>query len=43
MRVIDADGHVNECPATFDDKYLDPAFRSRRPAIVGLGGPVSTG
>ena len=38
MRVIDADGHVNECPATFDDKYLDPAFRSRRPAIVGSGG-----
>ena len=38
MRVIDADGHVNECPATFDDKYLDPAFRDRRPAIVGSGG-----
>ena len=38
MRVIDADGHVNECPATFDDKYMDPAFRSRRPAIVGSGG-----
>ena len=38
MQVIDADGHVNECPATFDDKYLDPAFRSRRPAIVGSGG-----
>ncbi len=34
MRVIDADGHVNEHPATFDDRYLDPAFRSRRPVIV---------
>ena len=34
MRVIDADGHVNEHPATFADRYLDPAFRSRRPVIV---------
>ncbi len=34
MRVIDADGHVNEHPATFDDRYLDPGFRSRRPVIV---------
>ncbi len=34
MRVIDADGHVNEHPATFDDRYLDPPFRSRRPVIV---------
>ena len=38
MQVIDADGHVNECPATWDDKYLDPAFRSRRPAIVSSEG-----
>ena len=34
MRVIDADGHVNEHPMTFDDRYLDPAFRARRPVIV---------
>ena len=34
MQVIDADGHVNEHPATFDDRYLDPGFRSRRPVIV---------
>ena len=38
MRIIDADGHVNECPATFDDKYMDPEFRSRRPVIVGSSG-----
>ncbi len=38
MRIIDADGHVNECPATFDDKYMDPVFRSRRPVIVGSSG-----
>ena len=31
MRYIDADGHVEENPATFDDKYLDPAFRPVRP------------
>ncbi len=26
MRVIDADGHVEENPVTFSDQYLDPAF-----------------
>lgn len=35
MQVIDADGHVNESLATFDDKYMDPAFRSQRPTVVG--------
>ena len=35
MRVIDADGHVR---VPTDDKYLDPAFRDRRPAIVGREG-----
>lgn len=38
MRVIDADGHVEENPATFSDEYLDPAFRSRRPEVVGTDG-----
>ncbi len=26
MSYIDADGHVEESPATFSDGYLDPAF-----------------
>ena len=34
MRYIDADGHVEENPVTFDDKYLDPAFRPVRPRVV---------
>src|SRR5919202_2797178 len=34
MVVIDADAHVEEWAATFSDKYLDPAFRARRPEIV---------
>lgn len=38
MYVIDADGHVNESPVTFSDKYLDPAFRSRRPNIACIDG-----
>lgn len=38
MRVIDADGHVEESVATFSDKYLDPAFRSQRPQVVGADG-----
>lgn len=38
MRVIDADGHVNENFLTFSDKYLDPGFRSQRPSIVGVDG-----
>ncbi|HZU04561.1 MAG TPA: amidohydrolase family protein [Chloroflexota bacterium] len=32
--VIDADAHVEEWAETFSDKYLDPAFRARRPEIV---------
>jgi len=35
MRVIDADGHVEENPVTFSDKYFDPAFRAHRPQVVG--------
>lgn len=38
MRYIDADGHVEECPATFSDPYLDPAFRSQRPRVIGMDG-----
>ena len=34
MMVIDADAHVEESPATFSDKYLDPAFRDRKPQVV---------
>ncbi len=38
MMVIDADAHVQECLATFSDKYLDPAFRSRKPEVVRSDG-----
>jgi predicted TIM-barrel fold metal-dependent hydrolase len=34
MVVIDADAHVEEWAATFSDRYLDPAWRDRRPEIV---------
>ena len=34
MRVIDADGHVEENPLTFSDKYFAPAFRPHRPQVV---------
>ena len=38
MRVIDADGHVEENPATFSDKYFDPLLRSQRPHVIGMDG-----
>jgi predicted TIM-barrel fold metal-dependent hydrolase len=38
MKYIDADGHVEECPTTFSDEYLEPAFRSRRPSVIGRDG-----
>lgn len=38
MPVYDADAHVEENEVTFSDKYLDPAYRSRRPEIVVYGG-----
>ena len=38
MIVIDADAHVEESPATFDDAYLDPAFRKRKPQVVNSEG-----
>ena len=34
MRVIDADGHVEENPLTFSDKYFVPQFRPHRPQVV---------
>jgi uncharacterized protein len=34
VRVIDADGHVEENPVTFSDKYFDPVFRAHRPQVV---------
>ena len=40
MRYIDADGHVEESPLTFADKYLDPGFRAQRPRVVELDGMV---
>jgi predicted TIM-barrel fold metal-dependent hydrolase len=38
MRIIDADGHVEENPATFSDAYFDPALRADRPRIIGMDG-----
>jgi len=38
MSYIDADGHVEESPAIFSDRYLDPAFRGQRPRVVGEDG-----
>jgi predicted TIM-barrel fold metal-dependent hydrolase len=38
MRIIDADGHVEENPATFSDQYFDPAFRAQRPRVIGMDG-----
>jgi uncharacterized protein len=38
MRVIDADGHVEENLDTFSDKYLDPSYRALRPRVTGIEG-----
>jgi predicted TIM-barrel fold metal-dependent hydrolase len=38
MRVFDSDAHISEGAGIFADKYLDPAFRTRRPRIVGYDG-----
>jgi hypothetical protein len=38
MRVIDADGHVEENLETFSDKYFEPAFCSMRPRVTGMDG-----
>ena len=40
MDLIDADGHLEESPATFSDKYLESAYRSQRPKVVNLDGMI---
>jgi predicted TIM-barrel fold metal-dependent hydrolase len=40
MSYLDADGHVEESPATFDDKYFDPVFRAQRPRVATVDGLV---
>ncbi len=40
MRVIDADGHVEENLETFSDKYFDPALRALRPRTSAVDGLV---
>ena len=40
MRVIDADGHVEENLDTFSDKYFDPALRALRPRTSAVDGLV---
>jgi uncharacterized protein len=40
MRLIDADGHLEESAATFSDKYLDPAYRDQRPKVVSIEGMI---
>jgi predicted TIM-barrel fold metal-dependent hydrolase len=36
MLLIDADGHVEESPATFGDEFLDPGFHAQRPRVVRI-------
>src|SRR5262249_11020249 len=38
MRVYDTDAHISEGPDIFADPYLEPAFRPRRPRVVGADG-----
>jgi uncharacterized protein len=40
MNLIDADGHLEESPATFSDEYLDPAYRNQRPKVVNMDGMI---
>lgn len=35
IQTIDADAHVEEWTETFADKYLEPAYRARRPRVIG--------
>jgi predicted TIM-barrel fold metal-dependent hydrolase len=37
INAFDGDGHVEEWEETFSDKYLDSAFRHRRPVVVETG------
>ena len=40
MPLIDADGHLEESPATFADEYFDPNYRSQRPKVINVDGMV---
>ena len=37
INAFDGDGHVEEWEETFSDRYLEPAFRDRRPVVVETG------
>ncbi len=37
INAYDGDGHVEEWEGTFSDRYLEPAFRDRRPVVVETG------
>ncbi len=37
INAYDGDGHVEEWEATFSDRYLEKAFRDRRPVVVETG------
>ena len=37
INAYDGDGHVEEWEVTFSDRYLEPAFRDRRPVVVETG------
>lgn len=37
INAFDGDGHVEEWEETFSDKYLEAAFRDRRPQVVETG------
>jgi predicted TIM-barrel fold metal-dependent hydrolase len=36
--IYDSDAHISEPEDIFTDAYLDPAFRARRPQVVGIEG-----
>src|SRR5262249_13653556 len=40
INLIDADGHLEESPATFSDAYLDPVYRNERPKVVNIDGMI---
>ena len=40
MPLIDADGHLEESPATFADEYFDPNYRSQRPKVINVDGMI---
>ncbi|MFM1815978.1 MAG: hypothetical protein RLZ98_2673 [Pseudomonadota bacterium] len=37
INAYDGDGHVEEWEETFSDKYLEPAYRDRRPVVIETG------